>query len=105
MEFVSPERTKGWATIARLPGHPPSKSIFRPKGLEHERRYEVTFYNARRREAFAGSKLAPDALALEVPAEPASELPLFEAVPGELDLPPGFVRGDVTSHSYGPIWT
>lgn len=79
LEFMAPDATKGWATIVN---YPDSKSLtyrFRPKGLDAQREYAVTFDNTGRTEIIAGADLAKKGLAIEVSTEIRSELLLFEA--------------------------
>ena len=80
MEFVSPDRKKGWALVVRYPEERSSTFSFRPKGLEAEKRYRVAFDNSGRSENHTGSDLMRAGLSLNLPVEPASELLVFEAL-------------------------
>jgi len=79
MEFVSPDRNKGWAVVLSYPRNPSSSYVFRPKGLDAQKKYRVTFDTTGTTRVCAGSSLVRDGLPLELAAEPASELLLFEA--------------------------
>lgn len=82
LEFMAPDAAKGWATIV---SYPESRSLtyqFRPRGLDAERQYAVTFDNTGNTETIAGSALMAKGLSIEVSDEIRSELLLFEAQPG-----------------------
>jgi hypothetical protein len=80
MEFVSPDRKKGWALVVRYPEDRSPTFSFRPRGLEAEKRYRVAFDNSGRSENHTGSDLMRSGLSLSLPVEPASELLVFEAL-------------------------
>jgi hypothetical protein len=79
MEFVSPDRKKGWATVVSFPGNRSLKYLLRPRGLDARKKYKVTFDSTGATKFLAGSDLLRDGLELKLPPEPASELLLFEA--------------------------
>ncbi|MBI4585946.1 MAG: alpha-galactosidase [Planctomycetes bacterium] len=79
MEFVSPDRKKGWAMVVSYPKNQSLTYLFRPRGLDAQKKYKVTFDNTSMTELFAGSSLMREGLVLKLAAEPASELLLFEA--------------------------
>jgi len=79
MEFTSPDRSKGWATIIRLAKNDSDTYLFKPKGLDGKKRYRVTFDNTGKTEEMDGSTLAREGLSIQPPQERASELLLFEA--------------------------
>jgi len=77
MEFTSPDKTKGWATIARFTAEPPAY-LFKPKGLNEQKKYKVTFDNTGNTKIIAGSDLMEKGLRIEIQENPRSELLLFE---------------------------
>jgi hypothetical protein len=84
MEFTSPDRTKGWATVVRLSDirwgkTGPDAYRLTPKGLDPKRSYAVTFDNRGATEVIPGALLAGEGLLIRPPASPRSELLLFEA--------------------------
>jgi hypothetical protein len=82
LEFMAPDAAKGWATIV---SYPESRSLtyqFRPRGLDAQRQYAVTFDNTGNTETIAGSALMAKGLSIEVSDEIRSELLLFEAQTG-----------------------
>lgn len=81
LEFMSPDAAKGWATIV---SYPESRSLtyqFRPRGLDAQRQYAVTFDNTGNTETIAGSVLMEEGLSIEVTDEIRSEMLLLEAQP------------------------
>lgn len=79
MEFESPSQKEGWATIIRLRGDAPDTYLFKPKGLDGQERYSVTFDNSGKKEIFSGSALMQDGLLIHLDTDLCSELLLFEA--------------------------
>jgi alpha-galactosidase len=80
MEFTSPDRTKGWATIIRLSKTETGGYLFRPNGLDSGKRYRVTFDNIGETKSFDGAMLMRDGVAIRPTPPVASELLLFEAL-------------------------
>ena len=80
MEFTSPDRKKGWGTVIRLANATPDAYLLKPKGLNERTTYRVTFDNAGRTEDIPGAKLAREGLSIRPPADPRSELVLFEQI-------------------------
>ena len=78
MEFTSPNKTKGWATIIRLSDKAGNEYLLKPKGLDAKRQYRVTFDNTGKTETISGSQLTRDGINVQIPKEPCSELLLFE---------------------------
>lgn len=78
MEFTSPDKTRGWATIIRLSQQVPATYQFKPRGLDKNKAYEVTFDNSGRHEIINGATLMQDGLEIMIDMKPASELILFE---------------------------
>ncbi len=85
MEFASPDRVKGWATIIRLSKTDSDTYLLKPKGLDARKTHRVTFDNTGRTEAIDGARLVREGLSIQLPENTASELLLFEA---EHRLPP-----------------
>jgi len=79
MEFTSPDRAKGWATIISYPGNQSLTYLFRPRGLDAQKRYRVSFDNTGTTKTFTGSGLMRDGLSIQLGAKSHSELLLFEA--------------------------
>jgi len=77
MEFTSPDRTKGWAIVISYPENQSLTYLFRPKGLDAQKKYSVTFDNTGKTETFTGSKLMQGGLSIQLSAERRSELLLF----------------------------
>jgi hypothetical protein len=78
MEFVAPDRSKGWATIARLGDEGPMYR-FRPKGLDGGKNYTVTFDISGKTISMSGQTLAEQGIPLNLVSPLSSELILFEA--------------------------
>ena len=76
MEYTSPDKTKGWATIARFTEDP--NYVFKAKGLDAQKTYKVTFDNTKETKTIQGSELMQDGLSLKIEGQPRSELLLFE---------------------------
>jgi hypothetical protein len=79
MEYLSPDKRKGWATVVSFPGNRSLTYLFRPRGLAAQKKYKVTFDNTSTTKVLEGSGLLRDGLELKLAPEPASELLLFEA--------------------------
>jgi alpha-galactosidase len=80
MEFTSPDRTKGWATIIRLSKTETGDYLFTPKGLASGKRYRITFDNSGETRAVEGDALMRDGVAVRPTPSVASELLLFEVL-------------------------
>ncbi len=79
MEFDSPDRSKGWATLVKLyPG--PSEYLFHAKGLDPGKSYKVTFDSLRSSAVISGVQLMTQGLPIHLESTLDSELLLFEAV-------------------------
>ena len=79
MEFTSPDKAKGWATVIRLSQEVPATYQLKPRGLDVYKAYKVTFDNSGRYEILDGKTLMDDGLEITIDMKPASELVLFEA--------------------------
>ena len=81
MQFMSPDRKKGWATAVRLSGNVSDAYLLKPKGLAGDKDYRVTFDNKGKTQTVSGAKLMTDGLRIQVPADPRSEMVLFHLAP------------------------
>jgi alpha-galactosidase len=81
MEFMSPDKEKGWATVVRLSGNVSDAYLLKPKGLADDQDYRVTFDNTGKTRTVSGAKLMTDGLRIQVPADPCSEVVLFHLAP------------------------
>jgi hypothetical protein len=84
MEFTSPDRTKGWATVIRLGGTPTDTYLLKPKGIHEQATYRVTFDNTGKTEEIPGVRLMRAGLLIQPLANPRSELIVLEQI-----RPPG----------------
>lgn len=78
MEFTSPDKIKGWATIINLAGKDDVSYLLKPRGLDEELKYKVTFDNTGKTQVVSGATLMDDGLKITIPVYPRSELVLFE---------------------------
>lgn len=79
MEFIAPDKSKGWATIARL-GNEGQSYLFRPRGLDGKANYKVTFDIAKKTIKMSGHDLATQGMLLDFESILSSECLLFEKV-------------------------
>ncbi|MBI2844838.1 MAG: GH36 C-terminal domain-containing protein [Armatimonadetes bacterium] len=79
MEYASPDRTKGWATIVRN-GGTSDNYVFKPKGLDSNRTYRVTYDSTNAAVTINGDTLLQSGLQIGPLPVTESELLLFEAV-------------------------
>lgn len=79
MEFISPDKTKGWATIVRF-STDPGTYLFKPRGLNSQKNYKVTFDNTGNSKIILGSELMNVGLVIQIDENPRSELLLFETI-------------------------
>lgn len=104
VEYASPERTKGWATIVRMRNGPGGKFVpgywndvlndrvvpsaqdwqsdayvFKPRGLDPAKTYRVTFDSMNTAVTVDGLRLLQDGLTIRLENVGMSELLLFEA--------------------------
>ena len=78
MEFMAPDKSKGWATIARL-GNDGKRYLFKPKGLDPCAEYKVTFDGTGKTKVVKGVELMQKGLMLHFESMLGSELLLFES--------------------------
>ena len=79
MEFSSPDKRKGWATIVRVGYTDDDGYLFKPKGLDLGKTYRVTFDSTGSSIDVRGLELVRDGLAIPLESRIESELLLFEA--------------------------
>jgi hypothetical protein len=77
MEFVSPDKKKGWATIASFSTEPAIYSL-NSKGLDEQKNYKVIFENTGETRTMKDRELLQNGLHIEIKGQPRSELLLFE---------------------------
>jgi alpha-galactosidase len=78
MEYAAPDRSKGWATIARIGTSDSDTYLFKPRGLDRGKTYRVTFDSTGEEAVMKGIELTRDGLAIRLESTMASELLLFE---------------------------
>ena len=79
MEFASPDRAKGWATIVRLAETDSDTYLFRPRGLDPAKSYRVTFDSTGTTARIDGARLIQEGLPIRLESALSSELLLFDA--------------------------
>ena len=79
MEFTAPDRRKAWAVVIRFWEIGQYEYLFRPRGLDSRRTYDVTSDNSGKTEALEGSSMMQDGFSVSLGSEHNSELLLFEA--------------------------
>ena len=79
MEFAAPDRTKDWAVIIRLTNAAPDSYLLKPKGLDGNKTYRLTFDNSGETISRDGTDLMKNGISIKLPAARASELLLLEA--------------------------
>ena len=80
IEYAAPDRTKGWATIVRLGASRTDTYLLKPKGLDRDLEYRVTFDSTNATTSVAGTSLVEKGLPIRLEEVEASELVLFEAM-------------------------
>ena len=78
MEFAAPDRQKAWAVVIRLVKTESGSYALKPKGLDPQKKYRVTYDNSGKTESLDGSTLMENGLAIQPGADQESELLLFE---------------------------
>lgn len=79
MEFDSPDKTKGWATIVKLYDGPDAY-VLKPKGLDPGKNYKVTFDSLGTSAVMNGLQLITQGVPVRLESREQSELLLFEVV-------------------------
>jgi alpha-galactosidase len=80
MEFSSPDRKKGWATIVSLRGDKRGQYLMKPRGLDADKNYTVKSDNQGTSTITKGIDLLNKGLQINIPENPRSELLLFEEI-------------------------
>jgi len=88
VEFASPDRSRGWATVVRTGDSESDTFLLLPRGLDPGRTYRVTFDSIDVTAEVAGLQLAREGLRIRLEAMLSSELLLFEACGAEHDGQP-----------------
>ncbi|MCK5853281.1 alpha-galactosidase, partial [bacterium] len=78
MEFASPSGDKGWAMIAKIGGDDSDEYIFKPRGLDPGKSYEVTIDSMRTKVVVDGFSLYRDGIPVHLDGIGHSELLMFE---------------------------
>jgi hypothetical protein len=79
LQFLSPDREKGWALIVKLSETDPDTYLLQPRGLDDAKSYKVSFDNTRTTKVFSGADLLRDGITISVEPKRRSELLLLEA--------------------------
>ena len=79
LEYGTPDRTKGWATIIRVGPSESDRYVLLPRGLDRGKRYRVTFDSTGETAAIDGWELVRDGVPVHLESVLSSELMLFEA--------------------------
>jgi alpha-galactosidase len=82
LEYARPDRAAGYAGIFRLGGPGPKSTdsyLFRPRGTDPARRYQVTLHNANSTVELTGEELSQRGIYLPLPQINTSELILYQA--------------------------
>ena len=78
MEYVAPDQTRGWATVARIAQSDDTAFLLKPRGLALGHTYRVTFDSLAETITMRGLELARDGLPIRLESPLSSELILFE---------------------------
>ncbi len=78
VEYASPDRAKGWATIARIGKSESDTYLFTPKGLHRGKTYTVTFDSTGESATIDGLRLVQAGIPINLESIAASELLRFE---------------------------
>ena len=78
VEYASPDRAKGWATIARIGKSESATYLFTPKGLHRGKTYTVTFDSTGESATIDGLRLVQAGIPINLESIAASELLRFE---------------------------
>ena len=80
LEYASPDRRRGYAGVFLLGGDRANEYLFRPRGLDQAREYEVRLDNEQQVVRMTGKELARDGLLVRLDPALTSELLLFSTV-------------------------
>ena len=78
VEYASPDRAKGWATIARIGESESDIYLFTPRGLHRGKTYTVTFDSTGESATIDGLRLVQAGIPIHLESIAASELLCFE---------------------------
>jgi len=78
VEFTSPDRTKGWATLVRMRQGAPATYRFKPRGLDAAKTYRLTWDSTRSSTLIDGLRLMSAGVPIRLESALSSELLLFE---------------------------
>lgn len=78
MEFATPDGTRAWATIVRIADSDSPVYLFKPKGLDMGKTYQVTYDSTGSTIQIKGWELKRNGLPIHLETRVASELLLFE---------------------------
>jgi hypothetical protein len=79
MEFASPDKAKGWATVIRITNQAQDGYLLRMKGLDGAKQYRIRSDNSGKTEVLPAGRLMEEGLKIQLPADACSELLLFES--------------------------
>jgi alpha-galactosidase len=80
LEYAAQDRGRAYAGVFKLSGHGPDEYVFRPRGLDLGRDYDVRLDNLQQTFRMSGCELAHVGLRVSLDAALTSELLLFDAV-------------------------
>ncbi len=93
LEYGSPDRMRGYAGVFKLSGGNAARGqdefVFRPRGLDHARDFEVTLDNRHATFRMRGRELCNSGLVIRLDAAMTSELLLFKACEEQTENPLG----------------
>ena len=81
MQFMAPDRSRGWATLVRIGQSGEPSYLFKPKGIDLGKVYRVTFDSSGDAVEIPGWQLARDGLAVRLETRTSSELLLLDIIP------------------------
>jgi len=79
VEYSSPDRLQGWATIVRMGPSEKDTYLFKPRGLSPRHRYTVTFHSQREKVAVDGLWLVQRGIEMRLEEIGSSELLIFKS--------------------------
>ncbi len=79
MEFTNPAGSKGWATIAKIGGTDTDEYLFKPRGLDQSKTYQLTMDSSGQKVVIDGFSLTRDGVLVRLDGIGHSELLMFEA--------------------------
>jgi hypothetical protein len=79
MEYATPDRSKGWAVLARTGPTDADTYLFQPRGLDPGKTYQVRFDSLDSVARVEGLRLLRDGLPIRLESTGSSELLLFDS--------------------------